>query len=133
MIDPESVDPATIRVEADTNLAETLRGIGQVVKASSKTTGKHIMVYHDEETDQIAIRSQEPEVFETSAFKCPRAADIEYEQINDKRRGLPSMLAYPTGKLIVSKPALCESCTWYLYRLAHGNCLGKEFKQIEHP
>lgn len=134
MLNPEEIDPETLRITADLDLKSQLEGMAQLAKFKAMREGSYVFLYHelaDDGSDGMQLKAMEPFIFEEGFIQCPRAADLEYEIQFNNPRPLPSMLATPTGELHVSKPSLCDMCEHRLHRSVTSNCDGLTFKRLE--
>lgn len=126
---PDEVDPNTIKLNHPSRVREFLDQAKTLMAQEAKRLDCYMMGYH-EEGETIRIKSMKRKDFEEALFQCPRMADKAFEDSEGTQRPLPSIIGLPDGTSVVSKPSLCDGCSWNLYRATHGNCHGKQFDQV---
>lgn len=130
MYKPNEIDPETIYLTLDAPVKENLEGLISIAKVRALKFNCYVMIYHDEEQG-YAVKSIDTFMFTKGSVQCPRQADANYEEEFKKPRPFPSILIKPNGEVIVSKPSLCNSCTFRLSKTIFGCNNGNQFTELE--
>lgn len=133
MIDPEELQAKDIHLPAGAagDVRSQLEEAKQAMRVTAVVRKVFVLINHEEENGkhQIRARGVPEKDFSESVFQCPRAADIEFQKQAGIPRPFPSMMATPAGEIVVSKPELCDDCTWRLFKGVNGNCDGKRYER----
>lgn len=131
MFKVDEIDPETIYLSIDAPVRENLEGLISIARVRATKFKCYVMIYHDEEQG-YAVKSIDPFMFEKGAVQCPRQADVNYEEQFKSPRPFPSILIDPQGFVVVSKPSLCDSCTFKLSKTIFGCNNGNKYTELKY-
>jgi hypothetical protein len=141
------IDPETVRINADVPFLEHLEEAVQTGIARATRKNKFVLIFFHEATVEeldgtfktypsVAYLDKEPDFFAKDYFQCPKEADDEWSlqnldgSGNPQPRPFPSIMIRPDGRVITSKPSLCDGCIHRLSRARDGHCAYKAYTSL---
>ncbi len=138
------IDPETVHlIGVDVPFVEHLQGLGHQALMRARRFNKYVTIHQDVDAPEptpenpepkayeaLAYRDYEADFFERGYIQCPREADLEFQEQNNRPRPFPSTLVTPTGQMVVSKPGLCDGCVHRLQRGVNNHCYGLQFTPL---
>jgi hypothetical protein len=141
------IDPETVRIDADVPFLEHLEEAVQTGIARATRKNKFVLIFFHEATVEeldgtvktypsVAYLDKEPDFFAKDEYQCPEYADEEWARQNltpagePQPRPFPSIMIRPDGRVITSKPSLCEGCVHRLAKARDGHCAFKPYQAL---
>ncbi len=127
---PQEIDPSSFTPPFPPGVdpKDHLRVAIEAGRKAAHTTNQVVLVYQEEKDGEIGyrIRRLSLEAFhETLIHQCPKALD---DQTHPQ---IPSVVIYPDGSYVVSKPGLCTTCEHYLTYAIRGHCAWLEYTPLK--